>query len=223
MKGLDKRNGDAMLPAWQFDAILRCLARSRSAGVSDCHSTSLPPGSSRAPETEMQNQKPWLSAERYFERARGIGRPLKERLRERIRVAGPDECWEWTGTRSTGGYGQIRDESGRQRQAHRLIAEEAGLDVGNMCVLHTCDNRACCNPAHFFVGSRRDNAIDRDRKGRNGLAKLTAADIIEIRKLCANGCLQREIARKFGVAKSNISLIVTRRTWQHVSQLENAL
>jgi hypothetical protein len=94
-------------------------------------------------------------------------------------------------------------------------------------VLHTCDVRACVRPDHLFLGTAADNTADMLSKGRyrsvrhpgeaNGIAKLTAAQVIEIRKrdIRARG-MKRQLAREFGVSPSLIWTIVTRRGWKHV-------
>lgn len=50
-----------------------------------------------------------------------------------------------------------------------------GAIPNRMCVLHKCDNRGCVNPDHLFLGTHRDNAIDREAKGRGGAAKTPIA------------------------------------------------
>ncbi len=52
----------------------------------------------------------------------------------------------------------------------------------------------------------------------NGCAKLTEADVLEIRQRYAAGERQTHLAREFGVTQSNISEITLRHTWKHVSE-----
>lgn len=76
-------------------------------------------------------------------------------------------CWEWIGTKRFDGYGVITINRIMQR-AHRVMWEIAnGKITKDICVLHKCDNPICVNPQHLFLGTRKDNAVDCARKGRN--------------------------------------------------------
>lgn len=82
------------------------------------------------------------------------------------RSGGPGACWLWTGARSSSGYGTLK-VGGRTVLAHRRAYELArGSIAPGLVVMHACDQRPCCNPAHLSLGSHRDNARDRSRKGR---------------------------------------------------------
>jgi len=126
------------------------------------------------------------------------------------------DCWEWTGSRNQAGYGVVR-MTDSSFPAHRVSYE---LFIGPIpegwCVCHRCDNPPCCNPNHLFVGTKDDNNQDKVAKGRND-ATLTAEDVTKIRNLYANGdVLQRELAQTFGVSRSNITMIISRKTWRHI-------
>jgi hypothetical protein len=85
-------------------------------------------------------------------------------------------CWVWQLAIRTDGYGKTgRITLGNDRRdflAHRLSWILFRGDILNdLCVLHKCDNKPCVNPDHLFLGTRTDNAADRDAKGRtvNGM------------------------------------------------------
>jgi len=82
---------------------------------------------------------------------------------------GPDVCWPWLGAKMTRtGYGQM-EVDGRPVLTHRLAYElSTGVIPEGLWVLHSCDNRPCCNPAHLFLGTHTDNMRDCAAKGRNG-------------------------------------------------------
>jgi hypothetical protein len=83
-------------------------------------------------------------------------------------VRGAGDCWVWTGARGANGYGFVSGYSFTERFAHRLAWTMANGPIPEgKWVLHTCDNPPCVNPAHLFLGSAKDNAQDRDRKGRD--------------------------------------------------------
>ena len=133
-----------------------------------------------------------------------------------------NRCWIWKGAHYPDGYGQS-NSSGRKIRVSRLMFDaQYGSLPPDMCVLHRCDVPACCNPLHLFPGTHRDNAVDRNSKGRqargerHGLAKLTSLDVIEMRRLASSGTVLTRIAEQFGIRLSTVSEIVSRKRWRHL-------
>ena len=75
-------------------------------------------------------------------------------------------CFLWIGSVDGGGYGTFWDGRGRAK-AHRYAwGQKHGPIPEGMHVCHKCDNPPCVNPLHLFLGTAKDNARDKIRKGR---------------------------------------------------------
>ena len=143
------------------------------------------------------------------------------RFWSKVDVRGLDECWEWQGCHSSGGYGCIWTGK-RQMGAHRVSWEiHSGREIPEgMVVMHTCDNRSCVNPAHLRIGTQHENLLDAVAKGRNvrgsrlPQAKLVEGQVREIRRLHAEeGVRAVRLSEQFGVQISAIVKILKQRTW----------
>ena len=130
-------------------------------------------------------------------------------------------CWLWTGGKSSNGYGTKRvDGKPKSAQAVAFFLTH-GKWPNRAC--HRCDNPPCVRPDHIFNGTAKDNAEDMVAKGRHSHgeqrwnAKLSAKQIIKIRKLYASGeVYQRELAAQYGVLRKAISDVVRGKTWKHI-------
>jgi hypothetical protein len=116
------------------------------------------------------------------------------------------------------------------RLSYRLFVGE--IRKGKI-ICHKCDNRACVNPDHLFVGTFKDNTQDMLSKGRNAKgykrplqlgssnikSKLSKSDIFHIREVFVSGSKKfgaGALGRKFGVTDCAILNIVKRKVWKHV-------
>ena len=90
-----------------------------------------------------------------------------QRFWSRVDRRAPDRCWPFTGPISDRGYGKF-SASGSWRANRLALILSAGLPpTPQHLSCHTCDNPICCNPAHLFWGTHRENMIDSVRKGRH--------------------------------------------------------
>ena len=136
-------------------------------------------------------------------------------------------CWLWLGARNRQGYGVVYPcgRIGKQHRVHRLFYElYCGPILNGLHALHQCDNPICCNPDHIFLGTPKDNASDRVRKGRSydqsgeksNNVKLTKTQVSEIRISMEN---QTVLSIKYGVSQSQISRIKTGKRWSSASKI----
>lgn len=141
---------------------------------------------------------------------------------------GSDACWPWTKSINGDGYGRFFSGRGSTTKAHRIAY---ALNVGpvplGLCVMHSCDNRPCCNPKHLGLGTISDNIKDMHRKGRctkiqsgetHSLAKLDKVKVVEIRaRFAVGGISCWALAKEYGVNHKTISKVVRRLTWKNVA------
>jgi hypothetical protein len=134
-------------------------------------------------------------------------------------------CWEWTKFRNKAGYGMMRVGTS-MHLTHRLAwgATHGPMERG-LCVLHKCDNPACMNPDHLFLGTRYDNAQDCVMKNRqtrmkgesNGMAILTEKQVRLLRDMHLEfGAPQILLAKIANVTTTNMSSLLSGKTWRHV-------
>jgi hypothetical protein len=129
----------------------------------------------------------------------------------------PDECWPWLASRVPDGYGQIKI-AGKMLKAHRVAYVLTFGDIGDLKVLHSCDNPPCCNPAHLFKGTTADNNRDKAEKGRcvifkgseHPLARLSPEQVQVVRD---DPRPSKELARALGVSYILVWRIRSGRTY----------
>lgn len=134
-------------------------------------------------------------------------------------------CWLWSGKLIGRDKRAVFCVEGKQTYAARFSWElhnNQKIPKG-LHVLHTCDNPACVNPSHLFLGTQGDNLRDAWTKGRRKPArnvhpgaKLTEGSVREIRKRYEiDG--RTKLAEEFGVAKITIWKVYSRRLWKDVN------
>jgi hypothetical protein len=137
-----------------------------------------------------------------------------------------DSCWNWTAAMGPGGYGQF----GVSKQRGLVVAHRYSWELANgpipvgMFVCHKCDNRACVNPEHLFLGTQADNVRDMVAKGRgrnpigesHPRSKVTVEFVRMVRERYAcGGVSQPQLARETGIGVGHMYNILYGLSWRH--------
>ncbi len=150
----------------------------------------------------------------------------KERILDRCSPEPMSGCWLWMKSVCKDGYGKfsINDKCIRAHRAAWILFR--GPIPDELCVCHKCDNPACINPHHLFLGTNPENTADKIRKGRqprgekawtygktfcrgelSGKALLTNSEAREVRDLRVYGIPTKEIAAIYGISKNTVQRI----------------
>lgn len=197
------------------------MSESNPVLCSRCRKNKSLPYSPWCKECKNETQRRWWR--KTYTPSPHIPRSLWDRFWEK--VVKSEGCWEWSGY-CREGYGRISIGNQVFRSAHRVSWElHNGLIPDGLFVLHRCDNTRCVRPDHLFLGTKAENNHDRHLKGRsgshagelNGRRKLSAVDVVEIRRMFTPWkCTYSDLAKRFGVSSSTINSVVNRRTWKNL-------
>jgi HNH endonuclease len=116
--------------------------------------------------TQVRNEHGRIYPNGLLSRVRRLG--LDEHFTLLFEASKPDErgCRIWIGSKTTEGYGRLV-KKGKRYLASRLAYERfKGPVPEGLEACHSCDNPSCVEPDHLFAGTTKDNALDRQAKGR---------------------------------------------------------
>lgn len=142
---------------------------------------------------------------------------LEEKFNESWTPEPNTGCHLWTKGITGAGYPNFWDGS------HKLGAHRFAWSLVNgpipkgLQICHRCDTPLCVNPAHLFLGTHKDSAVDSIRKNRqaggerNPNARLTVANVVEIRQTNTKAAI---LAEKFGVKVNTVAAIRGGRGWK---------
>lgn len=137
------------------------------------------------------------------------GLSLVERMMLHGQYDPETKCVNWTGSRNKHGYGKVRvgDESRLVSRIWWMLMK--GKPPGELDVLHRCDNPACFNIDHLFLGTARDNAKDALDKGRFRLLQAPLPDEVrrQAKDLLELGWSIASIARTLGIGETSVARI----------------
>lgn len=157
----------------------------------------------------------------------------------------PSGCWEWVGTFGSTGYGFFYmgpHWPGGYKGIGAHVASYA-LFIAHcpkgLYVCHHCDNKACVNPEHLFIGTAKENMRDARQKGRlptpeqlsqtlkkrasrgegHYKSNLRSEEVLKIVELSNQQVPAKEIAKTFHIKREQVYKILRGVRWQHLTKI----
>lgn len=136
---------------------------------------------------------------------------------DKVKKGEPSECWPWTGYIKPGTqHGLTSYKSLPMHTSRKAWLLTKGPIPRGLCVCHKCDNGACCNTDHMYLGTAADNALDTheqppfDQRGpRDRSTILAGPQLDELWRMRRHGATLKECGKHFNVHFSTIARYVT--------------
>jgi hypothetical protein len=140
--------------------------------------------------------------------------PLEDRLRLQSEVDPLTGCILLAKKPCSSKYAQVKVK-GKLRMAHVVVWELAGRVVpAGMELDHTCSRPNCIALAHLELVTHSENMKRAFARGSKVFVpkKLNGDQVTEMRRAyAAGGITQAQLAVRFGVSRSHVNGIITRR------------
>jgi hypothetical protein len=142
---------------------------------------------------------------------------LKEYLKQWYYIDKETGCWLWKDSKKHATVYPTLIVKGKTQRASRIFYSVYKAPYPHhLCVCHTCDTPGCVNPEHLFLGTYKDNMVDKVNKGRCGLGgkskfrkfKFTKQEAEKIREVYERVKDYTIIAKKLKVSPNTIRTIV---------------
>ena len=147
-----------------------------------------------------------------------------ELILSRATVLTEDDCWVQKTNVDNKGRARIQIGYYSDRSARVVYVGTNMQPIRDLRVCHACDNPACVNPKHLWLGTQIQNIHDRCLKGRtarpigtkNIKCKLSEEDVRCIKIALEQGTGGSELSRMYNVSPTAISYIKHGKSWGHV-------
>jgi hypothetical protein len=139
-----------------------------------------------------------------------------EQLIDLLETIKSDDCMIWPYNKQNRGYGYFYSPTEqKQMLVHRVAFHHTHGRFPNGDTRHSCDVRACFNPAHLLEGTKIENMADMFDRGRGGRTIVTPGIIQAIRtEYIPRKVTLHFLAAKYGIKKSQVWNIVMGVSWK---------